>query len=248
MDFGPLAERYDQLRPAGTTWGQLADLTLAELGGVRRLLDVGCGTGRFAAYAAQRTGARVWGVDPSPEMLAQARAREIRGAGWKLAPAERLPFKDGWFDGVHAHLVLHVVGDLHAAVGEMARVTAPGGRVVVTSFRRQHFEAFHLNAYFPSVREIDLARFPDPERIAQLFTAAGLTESRVRPVTQRLSLSPEDVVERARGRYISTLHLIPETEYREGLHRLERDMAGRTGPVEAELHWALVTGQRPAQR
>ena len=85
MDFGPLAERYDRLRPAGATWEQLADLTLEELGPIRRLLDVGCGTGRFAAYAAERTGARVWGVDPSVEMLAQARARGIRGAGWKQA-------------------------------------------------------------------------------------------------------------------------------------------------------------------
>jgi SAM-dependent methyltransferase len=217
----------------------------ADLAG-RRVLDIGCGTGRFLAQLAEI--AKAWGVDPSPQMLEQARARGIRGAGWKLAQAERLPFKDGWFDGVHAHLVLHVVGDLGAAISEMARVAAPGGRVVVTSFRPEHFEAFHLNAYFPSVRKIDLARFPDPGRIAELFAGAGLTEPRVRPVTQLLSLSPEDVIERVRGRYISTLHLIPEAEYREGLERLERDMAGRSGPVEAELHWALVTGQRPEQR
>ena len=248
MDFGPLAERYDQLRPAGTTWEQLAELTLAALGPVRRLLDVGCGTGRFAAYAAERRGARVWGVDPSPEMLAQARARRIPGAGWKIAPAERLPFKDGWFDGVHAHLVLHVVEDVHAAVEEMARVSAPGGRVVVTSFRLEHFETFHLNLYFPSVREIDLARFPDPGWIAEELTAAGLTEVDVRPVTQHLSLAPADVVERVRGRYISTLHLVPEAEYRDGLERLERDMAGRQQPVAAALHWALITGQRPGQK
>ena len=51
-----------------------------------------------------------------------------------------------------------------------------------------------------------------------------------------------------RGRYISTLHLIPDSEYREGLERLQRDMAGRRDPVQAELHWALITGRRPAQQ
>jgi ubiquinone/menaquinone biosynthesis C-methylase UbiE len=248
MDFGPLAERYDRLRPAGATWEQLADITLAELGAVRRLLDVGCGTGRFAAYAAARTGARVWGVDPSPEMLAQARARGIRGAGWKLAPAERLPFRDGWFDGVHAHLVLHLVDDVATAVNEMARVAAAGGRVVVGSFRPEHFERFHLNPYFPSVPEIDLARFPDPQQIAALFTAAALHDVRVREVTQQVSLEPADLLERVRGRYISTLHLIPEAEYRAGLERLEHDLAGRSEPVAAELQWALVTGRGPAPR
>jgi SAM-dependent methyltransferase len=248
MDFGPLAERYDRLRPAGETWEQLAELTLAELGPVRRLLDVGCGTGRFAAFAARRTGARVWGVDPSSDMLAEARSRGVPGAGWKRAPAERLPFKDGWFDGVHTHLVLHVVDDLNAAIAEMARVAAGGGRVCAVSFRPEHFEAFHLNPYFPSVRRIDLARFPDPRRIARLFSEAGLSGVAVTPVTQQLQLQPEHLLERVRGRYISTLHLIPQDEYRAGLARLEEDLAGRSEPVPAELHWALVTGRRPAQR
>ena len=248
MDFGPLAERYDRLRPAGATWEQLADATLDELGDVRRLLDVGCGTGRFAAYAAARTGARVWGVDPSPEMLERARARGVPGAGWKRASAERLPFRDGWFDGVHAHLVLHLVDDLDGAMREMVRVAAAGGQVVVGTFRLEHFDAFHINAYFPSVRKVDLARFPDPERLADMLASAGLEQVSIRAVTQRLSLTPRDVLERVRGRYISTLHLIPSDEYEQGLGRLEHDLAGREQPVAAELHWALVTGRRPAPR
>jgi SAM-dependent methyltransferase len=246
MDFGPLAERYDRLRPAGETWEELTDVALQELGPVRRLLDVGCGTGRFAGYAAERLGARVWGVDPSPDMLAQARARGIRGAGWKRASAERLPFRDGWFDGVHAHLVLHLVEDAAQAVDEMARVAAAPGRVVVGTFRPEHFERFHLNGYFPSVRAIDLARFPAPDQISAMLGAAGLQDVRVRPLTQRLSLAPGDVLERVRGRYISTLHLIPEAEYRAGLERLERDLSQRREPMEAELDWALITGSRPA--
>jgi SAM-dependent methyltransferase len=180
-------------------------------------------------------------------MLAQARARGVRGAGWKLAPAERLPFRDGWFDGVHAHLVLHLVDDPVAATREMARVAAAGAHVVAGTFRLEHFETFHLNPYFPSVRAIDLARFPDPARIAQLFSAAGLEDALVHPVTQRVSLAPDDVLERVRGRYISTLHLIPEAEYRDGLGRLEHDLAGRRDAVPAELHWALVTARRPAR-
>ncbi len=248
MDFGPLAERYDQLRPAGETWERLAELTLEQLGPVRRLLDVGCGTGRFAAFVAHRTGARVWGVDPSSDMLAQARARGVPGAGWKQAPAEHLPFKDGWFDAVHAHLVLHLVDDLEAAIAEMVRVATGGGRVCAVSFRPEHFERFHLNPYFPSVRPVDLARFPEPARIGALLSQAGLTAVAVTPVTQRLELEPGQLLERVRGRYISTLHLIPDDEYRTGLARLEHDMAGRREPLHAELHWALVTGRRPAQR
>lgn len=244
MDFGPLARRYDELRPAGWSWNQLAELSLAELDGCRRLLDVGCGTGRFAVLAAERLGARVWGVDPSPEMLAAARERAPRAIGWKQGRAERLPFKNAWFDGVHAHLVLHLVDRLDDAVAELARVLAPGGRLVVVSFDHEHFDRFHLNPYFPSVAGIDRARFPEPHDLCRRLTAAGFESAESRVVRQQALLEPADLVERARGRYISTLHLLDEREYAAGLAALERDLAGRTQPVETELVWSLISARR----
>lgn len=244
MDFAPLAAGYDRLRPAGRTWQELADVTLEEIGPARRLLDVGCGTGRFAMLASERLGARVWGVDPSPEMLAEARRQGASGVGWKLARAERLPFRDGWFDAAHAHLVLHLVHDLDQALREIGRVLGGGGRFVVVSFQPEHFRRFHLNSWFPSVEAIDRARFPAPERLSAALSAAGFADIRIRTVPQRVQLDPAQVVERVRGRYISTLHLLDQDEYESGLSRLEQDMSGRTEPVEADLLWALVSARR----
>jgi SAM-dependent methyltransferase len=243
MDFAPMAARYDELRPASP---DLAEVTLAELEGARRLLDVGCGTGRFAVLAAERLGARVWGIDPSPEMLARARARGARGCGWKQATAERLPFKDGWFDAVHAHLVLHLVEDRSQAIAEMLRVLDTAGRLVIVSFRPEHFDRFHLAPYFPSLVEIDRARFPDPGLLERELLEAGLDEVSERAVRGHLRLEPAELLERVRGRYMSTLHLLGEDEYQSGLERLERDMAGRTAAVEAELVWSLTVGRRAA--
>jgi SAM-dependent methyltransferase len=244
MDFAALADGYDELRPAGESWRELAEVELAELGAAARLLDVGCGTGRFAVFAAERLGARVWGVDPSPEMLDQARRREARGVGWKQAAAEHLPFKDGWFDAAHAHLVMHVVDDVGAALSEMARVLCPGGRLVVVSFRTEHFDRFHLNPYFPTLAGVDRARFPDPAALSAAIATAGFHGVAERGLHQQVALAPQAVLERVRGRYISTLHLLGEHEYRSGLERLERDMATRTGAVEAELVWSLTIGRR----
>jgi SAM-dependent methyltransferase len=244
MDFAPMAARYDELRPA---WRELAELTLAELEGARRLLDVGCGTGRFAVLAAERLGARVWGVDPSAEMLARARARAgARESGWRQASAEQLPFKDGWFDAVHAHLVLHLVDSVPRAVAEMLRVLGGDGRIAIVSFRPEHFDRFHLAPYFPSLTEIDRARFPTPAEIAAQLRAGGLEQVRESSVHQQLELAPEAVLERVRGRYISTLYLLDDDEYQAGLARLERDLAGRTAPVPAELIWSLTVGRRSA--
>jgi SAM-dependent methyltransferase len=243
--FDTLARDYDRLRPAGEGWQELAGRALETLSGATRLLDVGCGTGRFAVLAAERLGARVWGVDASAEMLREAKARPgAAGVGWRQADATRLPFKDGWFDAVHTHLVLHLVGDVPAAVAEMARVLQPGGRVAVGTFAPEHFREFFLNPYFPSIPAIDLARFPDPDVLCGDMRAAGFTDAAVERFDQPVTAAAADVLERARGRYISTLRLLGEDEYASGFARLEADVAAGRDAFSYTLRWALVSARR----
>ncbi|HVN61982.1 MAG TPA: class I SAM-dependent methyltransferase, partial [Gaiellaceae bacterium] len=108
-DFGRLARVYDELRPADANWWELFALLVAEgdLRG-RRVLDVGCGTGRLAGALAERESCKVWGVDPSAEMLEVARSRVPAGVGLKQGAAEELPFKDGWFERSVTQLSLHL--------------------------------------------------------------------------------------------------------------------------------------------
>jgi SAM-dependent methyltransferase len=243
--FDALAPDYDRLRPAGEGWLELAERALAALDGALRLLDVGCGTGRFAVLAAERLGARVWGVDASAEMLAQARDRTGAGrVGWRRAEASRLPFRNGWFDAVHSHLVLHLVDDLPTAIGEVARVLAPRGRVALGTFAPEHFREFFLNPYFPSIPAIDLARFPDPDRLCADLTAAGFANAQVERFDQPVTAGARDVVERVRGRYISTLRLLAPDEYEAGLARLEADVAAGLEHFTYALRWTLVTARR----
>jgi ubiquinone/menaquinone biosynthesis C-methylase UbiE len=97
----------------------------------RRVLDVGCGFGRFPITFA-RHGADVCGVDLQPHYLTLsrvlARREEVRPPLVALARAEALPFPDGAFDVVHCRLVLNYT-DVSTAIGEMRRVLVPGGRL-----------------------------------------------------------------------------------------------------------------------
>jgi SAM-dependent methyltransferase len=245
LDFDPLAADYDRLRPAGEAWAELAEHTLAGMRGCHRLLDVGCGTGRFAVLARARLGGKVWGLDPSAEMLRRARAQpDARGIGWKQGVAEHLPFKDGWFDAAHMHLVAHTLADRPAALGEIARVLSPRGRLAIATFAREHFERFFLNPYFPSIERIDVARFPDPAVLVAELSTAGFEDAAIERIGQPVAAAAQDVLERVRGRYISTLHLLDPAEYAAGLERLEHDVeAGREG-FTYTLEWALITATR----
>jgi SAM-dependent methyltransferase len=94
-----------------------------------RLLDVGCGPGTITAAAAAR-GAAATGVDLATEMLALGRERHP-GLDLREGDAEALPFADGAFGAVVGGFVLNHLPDVDAALADMRRVLAPGGRVAV---------------------------------------------------------------------------------------------------------------------
>jgi SAM-dependent methyltransferase len=129
--IGNYEHTADQLMPAARLVVDRAAPAPGE-----RVVDVGCGTGNAALLAAAR-GARVTGVDPAGRLLEVARGHAARGkleADFVKGDAAALPLADG-----EADLVLSVFGvifapDPGAAAAEMSRVTAPGGRIVLSAW------------------------------------------------------------------------------------------------------------------
>jgi ubiquinone/menaquinone biosynthesis C-methylase UbiE len=200
------------------------------------VLDVGCGTGRVAATLVERYACKVWGVDPSPEMLEVARANVPDAVGLKLASAEELPFKDGWFERAVSTLVVHHL-DRARAFPELRRVLASAGRFVFATFDPAYFETYYLNRYFPSILELDLARFAPADVLERELRDAGFADVRTSSLQGRRALARDDVLRNIRGKHISTFQLLSNAEYREGLARAERELPER---VEWEYHWLVL--------
>ncbi|MGB6200226.1 MAG: class I SAM-dependent methyltransferase [Candidatus Acidiferrales bacterium] len=130
---------------------------LVKFAGLRagqKVLDVACGTGVVAITAA-RAGAKVSGLDLTPELLERARANsQIAGVevDWREGDAEALPFGDATFDAVLSQFGHMFAPRPSVALGEMLRVLKPGGTIAFSTWPPELFigQMFRLiGSYLP---------------------------------------------------------------------------------------------------
>ncbi len=209
--FDRIAPRYDllnRLLSAGidVRWRR-ACVEMLDLGARGRVVDLCTGTADLLIEALRRSpDAGGIGVDLSSAMLVRGSTKlERRGlaarAGLASGDAERLPLRDGVFDGALVAFGIRNVGDPEAAVREVLRVLKPGGRFVVLEFsmpagllgRAYRFYFGRLlpwigglvsgdrgaYAYLPASVE----RFPSPAAFAAMLEGAGFVSLRRRALT-----------------------------------------------------------------
>ena len=209
--IAPLYDVMNTVMTAGTDarWRRTA-IRAAVIRPGMRVLDVACGTGKLTRAAAEVVGdaGEAVGVDFSPRMLEAARRVPVTMGGpagrtgaaatprYVEADALVLPFPDGSFDAVTMAFGLRNVSDYRAALSEMRRVAAAGGRVVVLEigvpesgaagalyrlwFRRgvpllgRLLGRRGAYAYLPA----SVAEYPRPAEVAELMGEVGLRDVR----------------------------------------------------------------------
>lgn len=101
----------------------------------KRVLDVGCGKGRFAKVLLEKhPQAEIWGLDISEEMLKYVGP----GIHTRAGSMTELPFADDHFDFAYATESLEHAVEIDIAVREMCRVVKPGGRIVIIDKNAEH--------------------------------------------------------------------------------------------------------------
>lgn len=213
IDLESLAAGYSHrpTSPAGLSRARRAASSTG-LGPRDVAVDVGGGRGHHAAVWVE-TGALPVVVDPSAAMAREAAMQP--GVAALRATAQALPIRSGAATLVYFHLSIHY-GDWRRAIDEALRVLRPGGECWIWTMGEEHHRASFLTRWFPSVGDIDAARFPPPDDIAAYLSDRVGSVTTGREIEHREM--PATVWRRAvQARFVSTLQLISDDEFRSGL-------------------------------
>ncbi|HEV8436789.1 MAG TPA: methyltransferase domain-containing protein [Methylomirabilota bacterium] len=162
------------------------------------VLDVACGGG-LVVCAFARVVRHATGIDLTPAMLERARALQreqgLENVSWKLGDVLPLPFGDGSFSIVTSRFAFHHFLDPRAVLAEMARVCAPGGKVVVADSEASPdpAKAAEFNR-MEKLRDPSHVRAMPLTELVSLFGAVGL------PAPRRTSYRLEGELESLLGR------------------------------------------------
>lgn len=204
--FDSVAERYDVMNDLMSLglhrlWKSFT-ISVARPRAGERVLDIATGSGDLAAALARRVlpGGEVWITDINRRMLERGRDRLLdRGLTLPAAQcdAERLPFPPGYFDCVTVGFGLRNMTRKDVALGEMARVLKPGGRLVVLEFSKvwkplepaYDWYSFKVLPWLGDKVAGDAAAYrylaesirqhPDQATLAEMLRAVGLAEVEV---------------------------------------------------------------------
>jgi SAM-dependent methyltransferase len=253
VNYDRIASNYHQRYAVNPLPGVAAALrALVEPYRAARVLEVGCGSGRWLAELGPLA-AWVCGLDLSAGMLRQAKGN----MGWlalACGEAAYLPFADAAFQFIFCVNALHHFAQPRRFIGAARRLLEPGGRLAVVGMDpHTGRDEWYVYEYFAGTREADLARFPPSATLLAWMEEAGLADLECRPAEAILHhLVGSEVLEDyfLQQHSTSQLTLLTDQAYAAGLERIraalaKAEAAGRRLVFTVDLSLVLCTGRAP---
>jgi SAM-dependent methyltransferase len=235
IDYDDVSARYQSGRAlsgeAAKTWSA-AVMPFIQDSACPRILDLGAGTGRFAALFALSLDVTVIGVEPSTGMVAvAARQQKPNNLAYLAGTAERIPLADATCDLVWLSHVWHHIRDHQACATDVRRVLRRGGHALVRGTFGDRLDGFPtLFQFWPATRAI-CEQLPTIRETVGIFEANGFTLVQHQRVQQQTAASLSEFAKRTQSRADSALMLISDSEFEEGQIAIETAAAVKREPV-----------------
>lgn len=241
INYADISKIYDSYR----SYPDDLIIRIAELGQISRgkkVLDLGCGTGNIARQIKNIIDADLIGVDASLDMLKVARSKSLEVVCSNI-DNQKLPFGDGAFDTIVGAYVIHHIKNLNLMLSECYRVLRYGALILLTSSHKQ-IENQHpiIKKFFPSYVDIDKGRFPDLDRIDSMLESLGFEEIGHEEVTVDNIPIDYQYLQKVKNKYVSTYHLMPASEFEDGVNKLQAFIMNSSRPEFRDWHGTLISG------
>jgi ubiquinone/menaquinone biosynthesis C-methylase UbiE len=193
---------------------------------IHRILDLGCGTGRFSQGLASRFDAEVVGVDPSRKMLAIARGKPHESrVRYVEGRAEAIPLEAGSVDMIFTSMTFHHFTDRALVASECLRVLRPGGALLVRTATREQIDSYAYVPFIPVTRALHEEVLPALAEIRSVFESAGFRLISSELVTQTIAPTWMVYAEKLAAGGDSVLARVSATELEAGLERVRQHAA-----------------------
>ena len=242
MDYDryDIAQVYDTGRDAGPAklrqWLRLIAAHVPTRK-VARIIDLGCGTGRFTGALARHFDADVLGLDPSQKMLRQARQKTgDERVTYRHISGERIDAPTGSIDLIFMSMVFHHLPDPAQTARECHRVLRPQGCICIRNGTVDAIDTFPKVRFFPGSRALMAAQLPSRRRVEAVFEGAGFRATVHEIIRQETAPDWTEFARQMRTRADSTLAGMPDDDFRAGTKALDQYVAtGPEGPVREDV-------------
>jgi ubiquinone/menaquinone biosynthesis C-methylase UbiE len=223
----PLA--YDRGRTHGPEvldlWMRTIERYLDDLP-LGKILDLGCGTGRFSDALASWFSASVIGVDPSRKMLEQARGKLRKPAvTYVRGAAEALPLRENSCDFIFMSMVFHHFSDAGVVAGECRRVLRDGQIAFLRAGTIEQIPAYPYVGFIPETKPLLYERLNAGRAIRDTFEAAGFSTVATEVVVQQIAPTYGAYADKLAAGGDSILASLNEQDLENGLRALRRHAA-----------------------
>jgi len=204
-----------------------------------RVLEVGCGTGNYIIRMQEAARCVAWGIDPHQEMLSVA-GQHSQKVTFSLDRAEELHFEPQFFDLLFSVDVIHHITGRAKFFERARQILKPTGKIcTVTDSENIIRNRIPLSSYFPETVAVELNRYPAIVDLRSMMEACQFHS--IQETTVEYAVTITDI-QKYRAKAFSSLHLISEEAFQNGIKRLETDL--EKGPIQGNANYTLLWGEK----
>ena len=189
--------------------------------GISRIIDLGCGTGRFTEPLSVHFEAEVIGIDPSEKMLEQARRKNSGSiVSFKQASGGKLPVEECSTDMVFMSMVFHHLPDPEQTMRECHRILRDGGYVCIRDSTLDVIETFPYVRFFSGIRSIVEEQLISRIQMKSIIEGAGFDTVTHKAVTHQMSPNWRSFADKMALRADSFVTRLPDDDFETGMTAL----------------------------